>query len=560
MKPGPTAPGYKMIEERDVMVAMRDGVKTAVDIFRPDAKGKFPALIGLSPYGKGMQSLTVPPLPARSPVYERAIEAGDPEFLVGNGYVHIIGDVRGSGGSEGVYRGWMSKQEAEDGYDLVEWAAAQPWCDGKVGMVGISYYGTIQLTVAALQPPHLKAIMPWNAVADYYREATHHGGILQSFYQWLYSQKIGAEKSVSIFREGLSPEEFKKAVEKAKQDPDLRMYPELFTIVDCPGKLPCYFDAIMYKEDGPYYWERSPYTMYDKIKIPFHASSGWWAYAHQHLSGTFRHYWGIDAPKKILIFGKADTLCPLPREYNEEAIRWYDYWLKGKNTGIMDEPPIKIFVMGKNEWRFEKEWPLARTKWTKYYMRRWEGLSTDPEDAEGKPDAFVQQPPEEANQIQSVKYLTPVLPKDLEITGPIAFYFYASIDQEDTNWFISLKDVAETGREVELTKGHLKASHRALDLEKSKPYLPYHPHVNPEKVTPGKVYEYAIGLAPTCNVFRAGHQIKLEITSMDFGRGDIALTISAHYPYHLCSSKTTLHKIYHDPERPSHLLLPVIPT
>ncbi len=551
-------PIYEMKAERDVFVKMRDGKSLCVDLFRPEAEGRFPALVALSPYGKAKQSLGTQPQPPGAPLYNASIEAGDSDFLASHGYVHIIGDVRGAGKSEGEYQGWMSKKEAEDGYDLVEWAAKQPWCDGNVGMTGISYYGTIQLIVAAEQPPHLKAIMPWNAVADFYREATHHGGIVQTFFHYLYSQRIAA-KSVSVMVERTPPGDLESLTRQIMEDPDIRMYPDIYASVDNPRVSPNFFDVIVNPVDGPFYWERSPYKSFDKIKIPFYASSGWWAYGHMHLVGAFANYLGIEAPKKLLI-NPSILPCPLPREYNEEVLAWYDYWLKQKDTGIMDEPPIQLFIMGSNKLRFENEWPLARTKWTNFYLRSWERLSLEAEDAMVDPDCFVQKPPSETAIVQSLKYLTPPLQQDMEVTGPIALYLHAAIDQTDTNWIVYLKDVNEQGLATELSKGFLKASHRELDEKKSKPWQPYHPHIKPEPVTPGKIYEYAISLAPTAYVLKEKNRIKLEITSMDHPKSNIAPVSvgQVHLPYHLCSSKTTLHRIHFDKDHPSHLLLPII--
>lgn len=557
-------PIHDILTAKDVHVEMRDGTKLAADVFRPASKGKFPALLAMSPYGKGIQSLPLAPQPPGTPVYLPPIEAGNYEYLASRGYAHIIADVRGTGHSGGEYLGWVSPQEAKDGYDLVEWIAKQPWCNGKVGMVGISYYGEIQLIVAAEQPPHLKAIMPWNAPADFYRESTHHGGIRQMFFHYLYVQRIGSDNSTSVMIKNTNPKELEKLIKKIKEDPDLRILPEIYTFVDSPRKAPCFFDILVNPNDGPFYWERSPYTKYDNIKIPFYARSGWWAYGHMHLTGAFRNYLGIDAPKRLEIDKPVVEERPLPDEYNETVISWYDYWLKGIDNGIMDKPPIKIYVMGANEWRYESEWPLARTKWTKYYLRRWRDLSTEVEPASGKPDAFVQQPADESDVISSVQYLTNPLMHNTEITGPIVLMLYASIDREDTNWIISLRDVSSDGVEVELTKGFLKASHRDLDKRLSKPWQPYHLHLAPKKVTPGLVQEYAIEMAPTSNVFFAGHRIKIVISSMDHSRArDFHLapvTLGAsHMPWHVCSSETTLHKIYHDKKAPSHLLLPIIP-
>ncbi|MCS7143298.1 MAG: CocE/NonD family hydrolase [Aigarchaeota archaeon] len=549
-----------VIVERDVFVPMRDGVRLAVDIFRPKSEGRFPALVSISPYGKGMQSLPIPPQPPESHLHQlaRPIESGDPYFFASRGYAHVIADCRGTGRSEGEYYGWMSKKEAEDGYDLIEWVAGQPWCDGKVGMVGISYYGTVQLSVAAEQPPHLKVIMPWNAVADFYREATHHGGILQTFFYYLYTTPIGAERSVSIVRKTTPPEQFNVLLESAKQDPDLWMYPSIYAVVDKPNKCPCFLDIVLNPLDGPFYWERSAYTKLDKIKVPCYIRSGWFAYAHMHLVGSFILYEGIKAPKKLLIDGPIDTWHPLPRDFNEEALRWFDYWLKGIDTEVMNEPPIKIYVMGENRYRYETEWPIPGTKWTKFYLRRWGLLDTTPESHTSDPDVFVHRPLYETTKIESISYATRPLDSDTEVTGPIALYLFASIDKTDTNWIVSLRDVAPDGTEVELTKGFLKASHREVDEARSRPWAPYHPHTKAVPVEPMRVYEYAISLAPTSNVFKKGHRIKLEITSADYPGFAVPAHGRMHHPWHVCSNMTVVHRIYRDPGNQSHLLLPII--
>jgi predicted acyl esterase len=283
-----------------------------------------------------------------------------------------------------------------------------------------------------------------------------------------------------------------------------------------------------------------------------------------HLVGAFKNYLGIDAPKKLEIDAPVVEIRPLADEYNAEVVRWYDHWLKGIDTGIMDEAPIRFWVNGAAVWRTETEWPLARTQWTKLYLQRWEGLGWEPEATPGKPDAFVQQPPDETDELKSVKYVSERLEEDLEVTGPVACTLYAAIDQADTNWFLSLRDVQPSGKEVELTKGFLKASHRALDEARSTPSEPYHPHTGTEPVVPGEIVEYAIALSPMSNVFKAGHRIKFVISCMDHARArDYELAPESlgrtHSPWHLCSSKTTLHKIHHDTARPTHLLLPVIP-
>ena len=550
-----------MNHQSDVRVPMRDGCELSVDVFRPDHDGPGPALLGMSPYGKEIQSLAIAPQPVQSPVYRRSIEAGDPAILTGAGYAHVIADVRGIGKSGGVYRGWMSAEEGRDGHDLVEWIAAQPWCDGNVGMVGVSYYGAVQLNVAANQPPHLKAIMPWNAPADFYREATHHGGIRQIFMWILYGLGIRGTTAVTT-REESDESGFAEVVADLASDPDLQMYPDLYNAAVNPDRIPGFFDVLAHPLDGPFYEERSPHAKYDRIQIPAYFGSAWWAYSHMHLRGAFLNYSGIDTVKKLRIGSRQSSEAPLPEAFNREVIRWYDQWLKGANTGILDEPPIQLFVMGRNSFCYEHDWPLERTEWTKLYLRRWGGLSREPEGSPGSPDCFVQQPPNETVAIAGVSYSTTPLAQDTEVTGPMALYLYASIDSEDANWIVALSDVAPDGSSVELSRGFLKASHRALDEQRSRPEMPHHPHRTAEPVPVDDVVEYAIELLPTSNVFLAGHRIRLDITGADNPRnpGDELELGFGHRPWHVMRSVTVLHRVHHEPAYPSHVLVPVIPS
>ena len=550
-----------MIEHRDIRVRMRDGVELSVDVFLPDTDTRHPGLLAMSPYGKEIQTLTMAPQPVNSTVHRRSIEAGDPSYLTDHGYAHVIADVRGIGSSDGEYRGWMSAEEARDGHDLVEWMASQPWCDGHVGMVGVSYYGAVQLNVAATQPPHLVAIMPWNAPADFYREATHHGGIRQIFFWIIYGLGIRGRSTVVTREEG-SPEDFEQLISELTADPDLAMYADIYNSAKNPDRIPGYFDVLAHPLDGPFYWERSPYARYQDIQVPCYFASAWWAYAHMHLRGAFQHYLGVDVPKKLAITGRRGAEAPFPESYNREVVRWYDHWIRGVDTGVMEEAPISLFVMGDGRARTEQEWPLARTRWEKLYLRRWQGLSHDEEASDGGPDCFVQQPPTETSEVAGVVYETVRLSRDTEITGPMVLYLYASIDSTDTNWIIALADVAPDGAAIELSRGFLKASHRAIDSERSSPWAPFHPHTDTEPVPVDEVTQYAIEMSPTSNVFKSGHQLRLTITAADNPAvpGDEVELGFGHRPWHIVRAATILHRIHHDREHPSHLLLPIIPS
>jgi predicted acyl esterase len=319
------------------------------------------------------------------------------------------------------------------------------------------------------------------------------------------------------------------------------------------------------------------------IEVPTYTGSGWYAYTYKtHLAGAQNYFARLDVPKRLVLTGPSHLDRPL-RAMRNEMLRWYDQWLRGLDTGILAEPPVKYWVLGANEWRSGSDWPLPEIQWTSLYLNSWERLSAEPfqpssADAFQAPDAFVQMPPTQTNQVAKLRYLTDALPHDVLVAGPISLTLFASIDQEDTNWIVILKDVGpdpsvrtarEGEREIdtalperELTRGWLRASCRALDPERSTTQKPWHrlTRAAHQPVVPDEVNEYAIEILATANLFRAGHRICVEITSADFPTGVSGMTNVEYIPYHLVSSRTVLHKVYHDVERPSRLLLPVVPT
>jgi uncharacterized protein len=250
---------------------------------------------------------------------------------------------------------------------------------------------------------------------------------------------------------------------------------------------------------------------------------------------------------------------------------------------VMNEPPVRYWVMGANQWRHGSDWPLPETRWTKLYLASWERLTPDPYldssvDNYIPPDVFAQMPPTQTSRIAKLRFLTDPLPHDTLVAGPSVLNLFAAIDCDDTNWIIVLKDVGpdptvrtarEGEREIptdlperELTRGWLKASNRALDPVRSKPWKPWHRLTRQarQKVTPGKIEEYAIEIFAMANMFRKGHRICVEITNLDLSTGVLGATDVEYIPYHVCSSRTVVHRIYHDAAHPSHLLLPIIPT
>ena len=350
-------PKYKVKVDRDIYVPMRDGVRLGVNVFRPDARGKFPALLAMSGYGKEEMELLLPPQPlAKSAVWDGNIEAGDFNDIVPRGYVHIIGDVRGTGRSEGQF----PSDEGKDCYDLIEWAAQQPWCNGNVGMVGYSYFSMTQMQAAIQQPPHLKCIAISHVIADLYRDGNYHGGVLSLMGYGVWYGRHGtsgfaANNAVSMVQKTLPKEEFERRRQELLNHPDINHYPNLYHLLLYPQKNPWFFDSLMNPYDGPMYQEASFYTHFDKVKIPVHVVG---KLSHEDM-GYWTAYQGVKTPKKLLVKPNGPEERPW-REDLEVLIRWYDHWLKDLDTGMMEEPPIKYFVMGENKYRYTEGVAAAR--------------------------------------------------------------------------------------------------------------------------------------------------------------------------------------------------------
>ena len=576
------APEYEVVAiERDIAVPMRDGVSVVVDVYRPEEAGKFPVLLAFAAHSKEIQGTeyprSFPPQPAWSSLWVGHMEAGDTRFFVSRGYIHVIGSPRGMGKSgDGGSRLW-------DSYDLIQWIARQPWCDGNIGMVGIGAYAAEQFHAARQHPPNLKAIFPYDPRGAYglfggFREE-YPGGVIHAF-RYLQDHFSGAHGTKGAPAE--LPPERDRLWREAMNNPDYRVYPHLFHLLGFKGQhMPRVFDTLIDPYDHEQFATDAEQEV-SGIDIPVYTGAGWYGYTYKiHLSGAQNYFRLLNSSKKLVLTGPSHPDRPL-RALRNEMLRWYDHWLKGKDSGLASEPPVTYWVMGANEWRTADDWPIPETQWTKLFLNSWERLAAQPflarsVDDDLPPDAFVQMPPTQTNTIARLRYLSEPLPRDLLVAGPIVFNFWASIDQDDTNWIIILKDVGpdvsvRTAREGEravpddlpereLTRGWLKASLRALDPDRSLPWKPWHRLTREARcpVTPGEIVEYSVEILATANLFKAGHRICVEITSLDLPTGVSGATNVEYIPYHIASSRTTLHKIYHDARHPSHLLLPVIP-
>jgi predicted acyl esterase len=514
-----------MILEEDVPVRMRDGVRISLDINRPDGADKVPAILSMSPYGKETQRFPGGPF--------SSVESGDTKAYVAHGYAHVLMDSRGSAPSEGQWA-LSAADEQQDGYEVIEWLAEQPWCNGKVALCGGSYYGQIQFLVAATQPPHLATILPFNGWTDIYRDFIYHGGLLRGFVpSWIANTMARVQPKLNEPRpEGwVGPDDL---------------------LADIVVRNPF---------DGPFYAERDAVDKLDKITVPvYHLVS---TASYNHYRGQLLAYTQLTCPQKLMILYGNLRRALYSKAFSQEILRWLDYWTKGIDTGIMREPPVTLLVEGSGEWRFEREYPLARTRWTKMYLHTPPGDSAavapwgqlrEAEPSDDQPDVFVYpecEPRIAANE-PVLGYLTEPFASDVELIGPASLTFYASATTLDAAFMVKIDDVAPDGRITQVSKGWLRASHRELERARSAPGQPYHPHTRAMPLKPGQVEEFEIEIWPLCRSFRAGHRLRLRLASSESRVHDAGDT-HAHVDEPM---RITVH---HSRQYPSHLLLPVIP-
>jgi predicted acyl esterase len=546
---------YNFVVERDVRIVMKDRTEISADIFRPDSSEKFPGLLGIHPYPQQPQTAPIKPNSFSSVTFPHPgeekgrgwIESGDPNFLVRRGYVQVVANVRGTGKSGGKYD-FMGKQELQDTYEVIEWIAKQPWCDGKVGMFGVSYFAWIQVFVAALNPPSLKCIFAPHGLTDFYRDWIYRGGIFGYNFIRALARDYSNPRFESITRKMFGEEELQKRIGKALEDEDLMAIPgiaEVLRNIDV-GINPIMADVMLNPCDGPFWEERK--AKYDTTKVPAYIGGCWATYG-LHLPGAFRSWENLKVPKRMVI-GPPMYLDRPFYQFQFEALRWFDYWLKGIDTGMMKEPPVKLFVMGTNKWKEAEDWPLPETKWTPFYLHEDNLLCEHEHWPNEGVDSFEDSPWRRG----SLEYYSPALVEDTEVIGPIVLNLYASTTDNEVLWLISLREENREGNERVLTRGWLRGTHQEVDPKRSKPWAPFHPHTKSEPLTPGKIYEFNISLIPTGNLFKAGSKIKLKISCADDVPKHAFEQIAGGNIRRQSSSRVT---VYHDADHPSHLLLPI---
>ena len=579
---------YRVIRERNVMVPMRDGTLLATDVFRPDAPGRFPVLVNRGPYGK-----------------DDYVAAPDHSvwFFPTHGYVVLSQDCRARFESQGDYYNPLF-QEVQDGYDTVEWAARQSWSNGRVGTTGQSYLGATQYTMATNNPlpPHLQVMAPVSASSDFHQSWVYHtGGAMEWGWMVPYAIHKGRNTLQRLGRDDLLAQMDEYVLEPGNfgrplSDEWFRHLPLRDWIERLKETAPYFQEYFDQEPDGPYWWQLNLMRHLDGIKIPMFHVSSWYDIF---LEGALNAYRGITdrggselaRRNQKLLVGPWAHIRPYTRatsgdtgdidfgpdaaiELHDHLRRWFDHWLKDNANGIMEEPPVYIFVMGENKWRYENEWPLARTHYTRYYLhsrgsansRSGDGvLSTSPPDDE-PPDSYVYDPRDPAPTLRGntlmiphgvqdqrpvedrpdvLAYTSEPLESDLELTGPIVVKLYAASSAIDTDFTAKLVDVRPDGYAHNLQDGIVRARYRTSARQ-------------PSFIVPGQVYEYTIDLWATSHVLKAGHRLRVEVSSSNFPRFDRNPNTGAPLGVddRLETARQTVH---HSVEYPSHIILPVIP-
>ncbi len=561
----------------DVPARMRDGTLLRANIYRPAGEGRWPVLLTRLPYGKD--------LPLGGSVL-------DPVQAARRGYVVIVQDTRGRLASDGDW--YPFRSEADDGVDTIAWAADLPFSDGQVGMYGASYFGYTQWSAAVEQPPALKAMVPFITWADPLNGLVYRGGAFELGLGASWNLMMGLGQ---LFRRyGRDPRALGPALMAWAHESDAlgtTGYASLPLAEFAPLRrqevAPAFFDWM----GAPLDCTQEPYSYltilgkHDQVQAPTLNVGGWYDIF---LAGTITNFQAMRAqgkPAKLLIgpwthggtsnpigernfgFGAQAGLIDLRMDFGSLQLRWFDHWLKGADTGMMAEAPIKLFVMGANVWRDEQEWPLARAVDTPWYLHTDGGLSPE-RPASETPDRYDYDPADPAPTRGGALLMTPEYPggpydqravearpdvlvyqsapleRDTEVTGPITVRLWAVSSAPDTDFVARLTDVFPDGRSVNLTDGIVRARYRRLAQGEA-----------PSPIEPGRPYEYAIDLWATSNVFQRGHQIGLQVTSSCFPRWD--RNPNTGHPLGADAAlQVAQQEILHDREHPSHVVLPLV--
>ena len=552
----------------DARVPMRDGVELSADIYLPhEETGPVPAVLVRTPYDNTAQAW---------------IDIAT--ILAGNGYAVVLQDVRGRGDSDGEWEPFVN--EANDGYDSVEWVAAQSWCNGKVGMMGGSYVGFVQWMAARELPPHLTALVSTAAAGRWMEELPYRSGVFSSYWMWWLNLVGGRTMQQGTFARPRVPSWPEIFTHRPLKDADIAL-----------GRTNTAWRKWLEHSTFDDYWKALSLRGYfDKIDLPVMHITGW--FDGDQWGELFYWHGMIDespaADRQWLVSGPWDhagTRTPKDslggRDFGSSAVvdviaihlRFFDRWLKGIENGQDTDPRVRIFAMGANEWRDHTAWPPSGTTDTLFYLHsggRANTISGDGTISRTAPlaneipgDTYRYDPNDPTPSIPDISvlpfgdapldnrwkldrddtlvYTSEPLAEDLEITGHPWIVLYASSDCIDTAWHVSLCDVLPDGRSDVITSAEMRAAYReGIDAQ-------------PTPIEPHQVYEYRLEFMATSNVWKAGHRLRVTIASADFPRRERNPNTNAPTGDD-AESVIATNTILHTREHPTHLLLPVVPS
>jgi putative CocE/NonD family hydrolase len=560
------------VEEHGATMKTRDGVTLRADIYRPAGEGPFPVLLTRTPYNKDNF-------------------AGFGQQGAARGFMVVAQDVRGRYSSDGEW--YPFKHESDDGYDTVEWAAALPHSNGKVGMFSGSYVGATQMLAAIAHPPHLAGICPVVTASNYHENWTYQGGAFEQWFNESWTSGLAQDTLNRTIRENTNAR-VGSTVLPLNQYPVFNISPPQNAAGLTSAVAPYFLDWLAHPAYDDYWKQWSIEENFQNIQVPALTIAAWYDIFQ---GGSLRNYMGIkehggsEAARKgqhLLVaigghsgwgrkVGDVDFGPQAPFDENEVTLDWYDYLFLGKQNEFAGKP-VRIFVMGKNEWRDEDSWPLERARSTRYFLHSSRNansvggdgaLSTAAPGAEAA-DSYVYDPanpvptvggplccdgthlaggPRDQKEVEArqdvLVFSTPPLEEDVEVTGPVSLDLFAKTSAADTDFTGKLVDVAPDGTAINLTEGILRARYRESTKAAPKP------------IKPGEVYEYRIDLWSTSNVFLKGHRIRLEVSSSNFPRFDRNLNTGKDDATDGEMVKAT-NTVLHDGAHPSALILPVV--
>lgn len=505
----------------DVPIEMDDGVVLRANVYRPDDDGQYPVIMSHGPYGKDLHFEEIyktcwdlmcenhPDVPAGSTNIHQAWEVADPEKWVPHGYVLVRVDSRGAGRSPG-YLEHFNSRETMDFYDCIEWGGVQPWSNGKVGLSGISYYAINQWQVAALKPPHLAAICPWEGSTDYYREGSYHGGIYSSFARHWYDMQI------MQLQHGYGDRGY-----RSRANGEWSAGPETLSDNELgASRFDLHQSMRAHPLDDEFYAERA--VDYSKIEVPV-LSCGNWGGAPLHPRGNFNGFMHSASKDKWLEVHGLEHWSLYYTDYgNDLQMRFFDCFLKGDDAGWKDQPRVYLNVRHPGEKfvpRAEEDWPLPRTQWTKFHFEPVGQVLSEKSASESSAITYQAMG-------DGLTFLSNPVTEATEICGPMAVKLNVSSDTKDADMFVVLRVFQSDMKEVTfrgaldphtpVASGWLRASHRKLDEAKSEPYAPQHTHDEVQSLTPGEVYELDIEIHSSGIVVPKGYRFALSIRGCDY--------------------------------------------